>query len=343
MADDPATASIPAPGDLDRAQVLALRRAGVLPARRFLDAALAVRDHATWDRWARRALLALGAAHVLAGVVFFFAYNWADLAPWAKFAVVDTGLVATVAGALVLGIDRAAGRAALIGASVLTGVLLAVIGQVYQTGADAYDLFAAWTVLILPFALASRDPAHGVLWLAVAYAAAATYGDQVLVAEGRLTEPELAAGLGWGLAAALAAWEGAVRMVPAWRPVPWARRLLLAAAGGHALAVTAAYLLGKDGSAATLAAGAVLLAALPAAFARLVPDRAAFAMAVGLAGLAVMALGFRLVEDTVWHAGHDGPALLAGLALLVAWCAGTTVALAWTLRHTDRFVAGGTP
>ena len=48
----------------------------------------------------------------------------------------------------------------LIAASVLVGVLLAVIGQVYHTGADAYSLFAAWTLLILPWTLASRSAAR---------------------------------------------------------------------------------------------------------------------------------------------------------------------------------------
>ena len=44
-------------------------------------------------------------------------------------------------GALLVGLDRAFGQVLLIAASVLTGVLLAVIGQVYQTGADVFELF----------------------------------------------------------------------------------------------------------------------------------------------------------------------------------------------------------
>ncbi|WP_315814113.1 hypothetical protein [Paraflavitalea speifideaquila] len=33
-------------------------------------------------------------------------------------------------------------------AAVLLGVLMAVFGQVYQTGANAYDLFLSWTIAI---------------------------------------------------------------------------------------------------------------------------------------------------------------------------------------------------
>ena len=96
-----------------------------------------------------RALLALGVGQFLAGVVFFFAYNWNDLSDIAKFAVIETALAIALGGALLIGLDRVFGQMLLIAASVLTGVLLAVIGQVYQTGADVFELFAAWAVLIL--------------------------------------------------------------------------------------------------------------------------------------------------------------------------------------------------
>jgi uncharacterized membrane protein len=45
---------------------------------------------------------------------------------------------------------------------VLTGVLLAVYGQTYQTGADPYGLFFTWAVLISGWALIGRN---GGLWL----------------------------------------------------------------------------------------------------------------------------------------------------------------------------------
>ena len=51
------------------------------------------RDDDFWRLWAMRALLTLGAAHFLAGVVFFFAYNWDDLGPFARFALLQGALV----------------------------------------------------------------------------------------------------------------------------------------------------------------------------------------------------------------------------------------------------------
>src|SRR5690348_12313782 len=142
-----------------------LRSAGLVSARGYAAAVHAVRNEAFWARWGQRALLALGAGQFLAGVVFFFAYNWNDLSDLTKFGVVEGALVIAAGGALLIGIDRAFGQVLLVAASVLTGVLLAVIGQVYQTGADLFELFAAWAVLILPWVLVSRSAAHWLLWL----------------------------------------------------------------------------------------------------------------------------------------------------------------------------------
>ncbi|MBC8290414.1 MAG: DUF2157 domain-containing protein, partial [Planctomycetes bacterium] len=46
------------------------------------------------------------------------------------------------------------------------GVFLAVFGQVYQTGADEWLLFAGWAGLILPWTALSRFEALWILWLA---------------------------------------------------------------------------------------------------------------------------------------------------------------------------------
>ena len=154
--------------ELGPRELQVLRAAGLISAPGYADAVVALRDEAFWARWGRRALLALGAGQLLAGIVFFFAYNWNDLGDIAKFAIVEAALVIAAGGALLVGLDRAFGQVLLIAASVLTGVLLAVIGQVYQTGADVFELFVAWAVLILPGGVISRSAAHWLIWLVVA-------------------------------------------------------------------------------------------------------------------------------------------------------------------------------
>ena len=42
------------------------------------------------------------------------------------------------------------------GATFLIGTLFAVFGQIYQTGADAYDLFLGWTLFTILWAVAIR-------------------------------------------------------------------------------------------------------------------------------------------------------------------------------------------
>jgi uncharacterized membrane protein len=82
----------------------------------------------------------------------------------AKFGLLQGALAGVVLIVLWRGMDSIGGRAAFVAAAFLTGVLLAVFGQVYQTGADPYGLFLAWAILVLPWAVVGRQAG---LWLLV--------------------------------------------------------------------------------------------------------------------------------------------------------------------------------
>jgi len=141
-------------------------------------------DARRWQLLGNRLLAFLGAAFLAAGLIFFFAYNWADLHRFAKFGIGFVAFLTAVAFAFV-GKGRshsaherkaapraeaatARHRAALFAASLCIGALLALIGQVYQTGADLWELFAIWAVLVIPFALLSRGVETWLAWLGVA-------------------------------------------------------------------------------------------------------------------------------------------------------------------------------
>lgn len=148
-----------------------LLRAGVLDAdayERALALAGITPNGTAWRRFLDWLLAGLGAALLLSGIIFFFAYNWADMHRFAKFAVLECTLLITVALAWRLGPDTHGGRAALIGAAVLPGVLLAVYGQTYQTGADHYGLFLTWGLLIVPWVFIGRSAALWMLLLVLA-------------------------------------------------------------------------------------------------------------------------------------------------------------------------------
>jgi len=134
-----------------------------------------------WRRFLSVALLALGSALTLSGIVFFFAYNWDDLGRLARLGMLQGGVLLTFAAAWRLGLDALSGRMALLAASVLVGVSMAVYGQTYQTGADAWELFNAWMLLILPWVLAARFAPLWALWLVLANTTVILWTGQVLV------------------------------------------------------------------------------------------------------------------------------------------------------------------
>ncbi len=301
--------------------VNALHGRGLIPGARYFAAVAAVRDDRAWAAWAGRAILALGAGHLLAGIVAFFAYNWADLSALTKFAVVEGALVIALAGAWFAGIERAVGEMLLIAASILVGVLLLVIGQAYNTDADAYSLFMAWTLLILPWTLASRSAAHWAVWLIVLYLALSLYGEQALIPEERLTEATLEVGLGALTALVLALREAAVRKGMAWAAAAWTRIALLIAALGLLFWPAAGYVLDWQGEIHAPVAFVIAVAVGAVAYRRRLPDFAATTTIVGFAVLFVIAIGYRAIDEAIGFGG-DEALLVASAGLLVLWSAG---------------------
>jgi uncharacterized membrane protein len=124
-------------------------------------------DAATWRAFAATLLRAAGLGAVGAGILFFVAANWQDCGVLGRFALLQTALLACIAVALWRTPPSLPGQAALILATLLTGGLLALFGQSYQTGADVYELFFTWAALALPFALAGLSGALWAMWWTV--------------------------------------------------------------------------------------------------------------------------------------------------------------------------------
>jgi len=321
-----------------------LRDAGLLTAKRYLDATWQVRKSDDWSTWARHALLALGAGHLLAGIIFFFAYNWDDLPVLAKFALVEAGIIISALSAFFLGMDRPAGQALLIGASVLTGVLLAVIGQVYQTGADAYELFATWVLLILPWTLASRSAAHWLVWLIVTYLAIGLYGLQVLIPADRLDGTELLLILGAVSAALLAVRELVCRSGVPWLAARWTRLVPAFATLLFTFLPAIEYVIGEhlffEGEPHDMIAFFAVLAAAASVYTTLQKDYAVIALATGFGALFLMAAGGRLLVEAIGF--EDIPQVLAMLGLLAAWCTLVTGAAVRLLSTLHARMGAGT-
>ncbi|PNK60795.1 DUF4401 domain-containing protein [Psychrobacter sp. FDAARGOS_221] len=122
----------------------------------------------SWLQFFDKSLLIIGAIAVVLALVFFVAYNWSDMGKMAKFALVEGSLVASILGYALLAYQRRfqlAQQLLLVVASILTGSLLALFGQVYQTGADTWQLFFNWALFIIPWVLIARLPALWLVWL----------------------------------------------------------------------------------------------------------------------------------------------------------------------------------
>lgn len=121
-----------------------------------------------WLHMAKQVLAMGGALLLAAGVIYFFAYNWADLPRFAKLDLAMAALTIAVGAAACCRLWGVGWRAAVFASMLCCGALLALIGQIYQTGADVWELFAAWAALSLPLALLSRSSAGWALWWLVA-------------------------------------------------------------------------------------------------------------------------------------------------------------------------------
>lgn len=119
-----------------------------------------------WRQALDRLLALYGSLLLALGVIFFFAFNWDELHRLYKLALALAAVTGFAGGSLLLQPGSALYRACLFGAALTTGAVLALVGQTYQTGADIWQLFAGWALLMLPWVLISRSAAcWGLFWV----------------------------------------------------------------------------------------------------------------------------------------------------------------------------------
>ncbi len=121
-------------------------------------------NHSQWRQFLDKLLLANGGGLLLIGVVFFFAFNWQAIGRFHKFALIEALVLASMA-AYSRYLVKPSAKVFILAASVFVGVLLAFYGQTYQTGADTWQLFATWAMLITPLAILAQLGALWLLWL----------------------------------------------------------------------------------------------------------------------------------------------------------------------------------
>jgi uncharacterized membrane protein len=218
-----------------RSQIIHLLEQGVIPADKT-DAALAVAgitpDAKAWKTFIDHLLLWLGGLALAFAAVFFIAFNWSEFGRMGKFGLVEGLILLAVAAYWKLGDRAVAGKVALVAATILLGVLLALFGQTYQTGADPWQLFFTWALLMLPWAIVGRFPAIWLVWIALINLSIILYHQALRGVFGLMFGSDN--GVLWLTFAvnafALMAWEVLSKPWP-WLAERWAIRLLAVGSG----------------------------------------------------------------------------------------------------------------
>lgn len=311
----------------DALKLHALAAAGLLDARALAWALTQIGARptpASWYRFARVQLLLLGASLVAVGTGFFVAANWDSLSAYTRMAMIAALMTgATLAGAR-LGLHTLSGRVAALLGGLGFGPLLALVGQTYQTGADAWELFAAWSAVLSAYALVIRFSGAWITAIVLLHTTVFLWIDQWLGGS-----PFEGAGLAITTGLALLGWALGVTLQ---FTAPHGRLVIgfvLGLAQAIALAVGITAIVGRGWSAAQLFAlvGSLALAGAGAwIFTQLRRDigqvRGHAAVA---AGLLAVAEG-KIIFD-VWDMREAGLLLMGLLLIVQGWLFGR-----WLLR-----------
>ena len=145
--------------------------------RQAIELASASTSPQDWFSFASRLLLWLGVVAAGAGVIFFLAYNWAELGKVIKFGLVESLLIVAAILAFRSPENGPVRSGVLLLTALLVGALLALVGQTYQTGADPWQLFAYWALFIMPLVILSRSSVMWIVWFCLLNLSLALYLD----------------------------------------------------------------------------------------------------------------------------------------------------------------------
>ena len=279
-----------------------------------------------WFSFLERFLLVLSAVLVASGVLFFFAYNWADMHKFVKLGLLQAVIVLLIALNLFSGFDKRVKEILLTGSAVMLGVLFAVYGQIYQTGANAYDFFQGWTMAVLLWAVAGRTNQLWFLFLLLINLTLHFYAEQVA----RYTWPSYLLPLLLFLinSTAVIIWEilwtkGKIGAAKRWFPT----LVGLAAVTIHTLAVCeAVFREFRDDKGINL-----LLTALLYSLGFWYGYRIQLMFYPAALGLSLIVIGTCLLLRLLDHSAFEAILLLSSMFVI-----GTTTALAYYLRHLNR-------
>lgn len=141
------------------------KAAGLIKEDKWEEVKVMSKVQAGYSDWCQFVVLFLMIAGVMSlalGVIFFFAFNWDGMSRFVKFGLIQGALLLSLLMYWRMTGKDLVQQALLLMMALLIGAWLALVGQTYQTGADPWELFAIWSVMIVPLVLISRFEA---MWM----------------------------------------------------------------------------------------------------------------------------------------------------------------------------------
>ena len=288
-------------------------------------------SNSAWQSFISNMLLWLGALALAGSALFFIAFNWDDLGRFSKFGLIQLLVAASVFTYWKTSAQNPLlSKVSLLMASIFLGVLLAYFGQTYQTGADTWQLFLTWCILILPWTILSRFSAQWILWLALLNLSAVLYFQTFRSTFGFILFSENMTL--WALViingTALIIWEFLENKWQ-WLAENWAMRVVAVASGAPLTLLVIDSIFGRQHNLISGLVWSIAMVAVYIVYRRLKPDLFMLAMAC-LSGISVIiSLAAKLLFDSI----SDGIGTFLLLALLVILLGGASAV--W-LKNTHK-------
>lgn len=137
-------------------------------------------DQNDWRQFLKLVMISLGVGFTAFGILFFFAYNWADLHKFVKLGLIEAIIICLTIGILSARLNKLTKNILLSGTVLIVGVLFAVFGQIYQTGANAYDFFLGWTLFVTLWVVVANFAPLWLIYIALINTTFILYHQQVL-------------------------------------------------------------------------------------------------------------------------------------------------------------------
>jgi len=315
-----------------RSQLIALIEQQTIPAEKVNDALRATKvmpSGQAWIAFINHLLVWLGGLALSFSILFFVAYNWQEIGRFTQFALVEVTIAMSVLAYWKLGTESVVAKVSLLSATILLGVLLALYGQTYQTGADTWQLFFTWSLLILPWVVVGKFAAIWVVWILLLNITMTLYQPKFNSLFWFVFSSETA--MLWSLflfnTLALVVWEFLSGRY-CWLSVRWAARLLALASGTSITHLVVYSIFGFDDvSNLAVIVWSVWLAMLYFIYRKIKPDL--FMLAGGCLTTVVVFVSF--ISE---HMIKDGePAIFLFVALMII---GMSTGIAMWLRSIHR-------